>query len=140
QLPEVPLSRLAALAVSAGGGGRPSEIAERLASYLRDHCTFSLNTPESGGQSPVENFVFTSRRGHCEYFASALTLMLRYRGIPARIVTGFLSREWNKRGGYYIVRMKHAHAWVEYLVPGSGWVEIDPSPRSVDQGEDEASW
>lgn len=140
QLPDAPLARLAALARDQGGGGTPAQIAGRLAAYLRNNYTYTTDTPPSGGESPVEHFLFSSKRGHCEYFASALALMLRYRGIPARIVTGFLSRQWNRRGGYYIVRMKHAHAWVEYFTPDAGWVEIDPSPRDVDEGEDDTPW
>ncbi len=134
-LPEKRLTRLAELAATEGGVGSARDIADHLSDYLRTHCAYSLVPGAIDDESPIERFVFTTKRGHCELFASSLVIMLRYRGIPARMVTGFLSREWNGRGEYYIVRMKHAHAWVEYYSKGAGWVEIDPSPRDVDQGE-----
>ena len=140
QLPEARLERLAALADTEGGAGTPRDVAERLAGYLRVHCSYSLLPGAVDDESPIERFVFTTKRGHCELFASTLVMMLRYRGIPARMVTGFLSREWNARGAYYIVRMKHAHAWVEYYTKGAGWTEIDPSPREIDEGETGDAW
>jgi protein-glutamine gamma-glutamyltransferase len=92
----------------------------------------------------TEHFVTRSRRGHCEYFASALALMLRSQGIPARLVLGYKSGEWNSFGGYFQVRQLHAHAWVEaYLepeqiprnltIPGldysyGAWLLLDPTP------------
>jgi len=139
-VPDRRLNRLAELASAEGGAGSTREIAERMAEYLRTTCTYSLVPGAVDRESPIERFVFTTRRGHCELFASTLAMMLRYRGIPARIVTGFMSREWNERGDYYIVRMRHAHAWVEYYSRGNGWTEIDPSPRSVDEGETGDAW
>lgn len=93
---------------------------------------------------PVEDFVANHRRGHCQYFASALTLMLRSQGIPARMVIGYRPSEFNYVGNYYVVRQRDAHAWVEaYLEPeeiptgmlypqeqhaGGGWLRLDPTP------------
>jgi hypothetical protein len=140
QLPVERYDRVADLARSVGGDGPPAVVAERLAAYLRTNYTYSLDPGPIDDSTPVERFLFTNKKGHCEYFASSMALMLRYRGIPARIVTGFLSREWNERGHYYVVRMRHAHAWVEYFVPHRGWTEIDPSPRAVDEGDAASSW
>jgi transglutaminase-like putative cysteine protease len=95
---------------------------------------------------PIEDFVANHRTGHCEYFASALVMMLRSQGLPARLVTGFRGGEYNALGGYYQVLQGHAHAWVEVYLeadevarevpPGSdlsplgGWLRLDPTPGS----------
>jgi len=68
------------------------------------------------------------RAGNCEYFASALAVMLRSLGIPTRVVNGFQRGEWNPYGGYWVVRMRDAHSWVEAHIDGA-WVPLDPSPR-----------
>ncbi|MCG3205372.1 MAG: hypothetical protein KCHDKBKB_02092 [Elusimicrobia bacterium] len=114
----------------------PVERAHALKERLRSEYRYSLDNRDLGeaGSSPLEAFLFTSKKGHCEYFAAALCLLLRSQGIPARLVTGFLSREWNDRGKYFVVRMKHAHAWVEAYVEPQGWVGLDPSPRDVFEG------
>ncbi len=100
-----------------------------LNAYFQSGFSYSLqsNIPLSD-PSPVETFLFETKTGHCEYFASALVLMLRSQGIPARIATGFYSSEWNDQGGYMIVRMRHAHAWVEAYAEGAGWLTLDPTP------------
>jgi protein-glutamine gamma-glutamyltransferase len=93
---------------------------------------------------PIEDFVVNHRTGHCEYYASALVMMLRSQGIPARLIVGFRSDEYNTIGGYYQVRQRHAHVWVEaYLEldevvaelppdsdigPYGGWLRLDPTP------------
>ena len=80
------------------------------------------------GEDPLANFLFVRRAGHCEYFASAMTVMLRAEGIPARYVTGFAPGEYNDVGGDYIIRESDAHAWVEVYFPGFGWITFDPTP------------
>ena len=98
---------------------------------------------------PVEDFVVHHRHGHCQYFASALALMLRSLGIPSRIVVGYRGGELNQFGQYYIVRQRDAHAWVEaYLEPdeipinamldverhaGGGWLRLDPTPARLSE-------
>lgn len=77
---------------------------------------------------PVRHFLFESRAGHCELFASAMVVLLRSREIPARVVNGFRVSEWNSFGGYWIVRQADAHAWVEVHFPRAGWVSYDPTP------------
>lgn len=95
---------------------------------------------------PIEDFVAQHRSGHCQYFASALVMMLRSQGIPARMVVGFRGGEYNALGDYYQVLQRHAHAWVEaylpadearaesppqaYLSPLGGWLRLDPTPGS----------
>ena len=75
-------------------------------------------------------FLQDVREGHCEYYASALALMLRSGGVPTRMVTGYRVAERNPIGGYAIVRERHAHAWVEAFLPGEGWVTLDGTPMA----------
>ncbi len=97
--------------------------------YLRTHYKYSLelqNIP--GGKDPVSVFLFDIKKGHCEYFASAMTIMLRTLGIPARLINGFSSGEYNRIGDHWTVRQYNAHSWVEAYFPSYGWVEFDPTP------------
>jgi hypothetical protein len=103
--------------------------ARALEQYLRAHYTYSLvlsGTPNS--KDPLAMFLFDVRRGHCEYFASAMTVMLRQIGIPARLVNGFRAGEYNRIGDDWIVRQYNAHSWVEAYFPPYGWIEFDPTP------------
>jgi transglutaminase-like putative cysteine protease len=78
---------------------------------------------------PIEDFLFERKTGHCEYFASALALLLRHAGVPARLVTGFKGLDQNRAGGYYQVRQLYAHAWVEAFLPSEQrWITLDPTP------------
>ncbi len=97
-------------------------------SYLISHFSYTLDLSGSHGTDPLANFLFVRRAGHCEYFASAMTVMLRSLGIPARYVTGFLPGEYNDLGGDYIIRESDAHSWVEVYFPTYGWVTFDPTP------------
>ncbi|RMF87713.1 MAG: DUF4129 domain-containing protein, partial [Nitrospinota bacterium] len=115
----------------------PYEKARRLAAYLRSHYRYSLSLHLPQGD-PVEYFLFVSRAGHCEYFASAMTLLLRTLGIPARYVTGFQRGEWNDFGRYFLVRQRDAHAWVEAYFPAYGWLAFDPTPSRPVQAS--AGW
>ena len=80
------------------------------------------------GETPLEDFLFVYRSGHCEYFASSMVLLLRAENVPARLATGFLGAEYNPLEGYYIVRQENAHAWVEAYTPARGWRIYDPTP------------
>jgi protein-glutamine gamma-glutamyltransferase len=84
-------------------------------------------------EDPLAHFLFDTKAGFCEYFATAMTVMLRTQGIPAREVNGFLPGEYNDVGGDYIVRASDAHSWVEAYFPGTGWLTFDPTPPSGDQ-------
>ena len=77
---------------------------------------------------PIEDFLFVQKAGHCEYFASALAVMLRTVGVPTRSVNGFYGGEWNSFGHYLAVRQGDAHSWVEVWIEGAGWVTVDPTP------------
>jgi hypothetical protein len=110
---------------------------DTLVAYLRDSGTFSYSLDTSlqdPDLDPVEDFLLNRKTGHCEYFASALTLMLRGVGIPARVVTGFKGGGVNAINGMFEVEQRHAHAWVEaYLSPDVVWVTADPTPASRDE-------
>ena len=96
--------------------------------YLQTHLTYTLELPRAVARDPLANFLFERKQGHCEYFASAMAVMLRSLGIPSRIVTGFRGGEFNDLTGQYVVRASNAHSWVEAYFPGSGWMSFDPTP------------
>ncbi|HXJ06819.1 MAG TPA: DUF3488 and transglutaminase-like domain-containing protein [Candidatus Acidoferrum sp.] len=96
--------------------------------YLRSRFTYTLNLTGKPGNDALAHFLFETRAGHCEYFASAMAIMLRTLGIPTREVNGFLPGEYNDLGGDYIVRASDAHSWVEVYFPGTGWMTFDPTP------------
>jgi protein-glutamine gamma-glutamyltransferase len=109
----------------------PFDKAEAMESYLSTHYAYTLDLVGKAGASPLSHFLFETRAGHCEYFASAMAVMLRTLGIPSREVNGFLPGEYNNLGGDYIVRASDAHSWVEAYFPGSGWVTFDPTPPAT---------
>jgi len=96
--------------------------------HLSHNFRYSLDVPLTEQAHPLEEFLFTRKTGYCEHYATAMVIMLRTIGIPARLVTGFLATEWNEYGNYYLVRQQDAHAWVEIHLPHSGWVMMDPTP------------
>ena len=100
--------------------------------YLRTQFSYTLDLPPVLSDDPIASFLFDTRRGHCEYFAAAMAVMVRSLGIPARLVNGFLTGEYNDIGKNYIVRASDAHTWVEIFFPGVGWVEFDPTPPAQD--------
>ena len=102
--------------------------ANEIERYLRTHFGYSLDTPTTPPKDPLVYFLFLRKEGHCEYFASAMAVMLRTLGIPARVVNGFRTGEYNDVTGSYIIRGKDAHSWVEAYIPGVGWTEFDPTP------------
>lgn len=109
------------------------ERAQKLERYLRDSGGFGYSLVARRVDmniDPIEDFLFNRKEGHCEYFASALTLMLRSRGIPARMISGFHGGEWNAIGEFYQVRQYHAHTWVEAYVPSADVPGADGNPRS----------
>jgi protein-glutamine gamma-glutamyltransferase len=82
------------------------------------------------GENAINDFLFKSKKGNCEYFATSGALMLRCLNIPSRIAVGFISGEWNEFERYYLVRENDVHAWVEVYLPGIGFYEFDPTPAS----------
>jgi transglutaminase-like putative cysteine protease len=113
----------------------PEEKVLALSSYLRSHCKYSLDAervPE--GADAVTYFLFDSKEGYCDLFASALAIMSRAVGVPSRVATGYAPGEYDEEQGGHLVRESDAHAWVEVLIPGKGWCTVDPTAgtRSTD--------
>ena len=108
-----------------------------LARFHNESYVYTLKPPRLGSNS-VDEFMFDTQRGFCEHYASSFTFLMRAGGIPARVVTGYLSGEYNKLGNYLIVRQADAHAWSEVWLPNRGWVRVDPtaavSPNRIEQG------
>lgn len=104
--------------------------ARRLELFLRSEFGYTLQLPPLT-PDPLAHFLFERKQGHCEYFASAMAVMLRTLGIPSRMVTGFRGGELNPLTGSYIVRARDAHAWVEAYFPELGWIAFDPTPPSA---------
>jgi transglutaminase-like putative cysteine protease len=128
QIPDLD-PRIPALAKEAiAGAETPYDKAVVLENYLRTHFGYTLDLMGTPGNDPLANFLFVRRAGHCEYFATAMTVMLRTLGIPARYINGFQTGEYNNIGGDFIVRASDAHSWVEAYFPGNGWITFDPTP------------
>ncbi|MEJ2086504.1 MAG: DUF3488 and transglutaminase-like domain-containing protein [Acidobacteriota bacterium] len=121
---------IAELARKVSGIGTTLERARRIEAYLASEYRYTLDLVGTRVDDPVEAFLFDWREGHCEYFASAMVLMLRSIDIPARLVTGYLGGEYNPFEGYYVLRQSDAHAWVEAFSPELGWTVYDPTPAS----------
>jgi len=123
--------RIAALAkdvVEQKGARTGYDQARAIESYLRDTYGYTLDL-KAGGPDPLSDFLFRVRAGHCEYFATALAVMLRTRGIASRVVNGFLPGEYNEAAEAYTVRQSDAHSWVEVYFPETeSWVTFDPTP------------
>ncbi|RJP25161.1 MAG: DUF3488 domain-containing protein [Candidatus Abyssobacteria bacterium SURF_5] len=110
---------------------KPYDKIVALRRFLETNYTYSLDLQKPLNDDPLYDFLFISKSGHCEYFATAMTIMCRAVGIPARLARGFQQGAWNEAGSFYEVRQKDSHAWVEVLFPQYGWAEFDPSPRAV---------
>jgi transglutaminase-like putative cysteine protease len=108
--------------------------------YFRNEEFFYTLSPATLGANPVDEFLFDTREGFCEHYASAFTFMMRAVGIPARVVTGYQGGEFNPYDGTLTVRQYDAHAWSEVWLAGEGWVRVDPTaavaPERIDQGSD----
>jgi len=99
-------------------------------SYLRDNYGYSLEM-KAGGPDPLSDFLFNVKQGHCEYFATAMAVMLRTQGVATRVVNGFLPGEYNGAAGAFTVRQSDAHSWVEVYFPQTNsWVTFDPTPSA----------
>jgi protein-glutamine gamma-glutamyltransferase len=130
QLPDSLDPRIAALAGQITQGS-PNQLGAAIAleRHLRTGYQYNLDSAlTSQGTTPIAKFLFETKNGHCEYFASALAVMLRTQDIPSRLVTGFSATNRNPLTGYYDIHALDAHAWVEALVDHEGWVVLEPTP------------
>jgi transglutaminase-like putative cysteine protease len=128
QLPRVD-PRIPVLARSiAGAETSPGVQARLIENYLRTHYGYTLELPPAEPADPLAFFLFHRKKGHCEYFASAMAVMLRTLHVPTRMVTGFQSGVYNPISGSQLIRTSDAHSWVEAWLPHRGWTPFDPTP------------
>jgi protein-glutamine gamma-glutamyltransferase len=111
-----------------GGETSPARQAQLLENYLSTHYEYTLELPPAEPADPLAFFLFHRKKGHCEYFASSMAVMLRMLQIPSRVVTGFQSGVYNPISGSQLIRTSDAHSWVEAWLPDRGWVTFDPTP------------
>jgi transglutaminase-like putative cysteine protease len=104
------------------------ESAERVERHLRQNYAYDLESPSGAAKNPLDHFLFESRRGHCEFYSTAMAILLRAVGVPTRNVTGFVGGTFNRFGRFYAVRQGDAHSWVEVYLDGAGWTLFDPTP------------
>src|SRR5579883_1931183 len=110
-------------------GADPDEMqAQRIQAHLRSEFRYTLDTPHTPTRDPLADFLFVRKAGYCEYFASAMAVMLRTLGVPARVATGFQPGYFNDVSGLFVIRASDAHAWVEAWLEGKGWRTFDPTP------------
>ncbi|MGI6563093.1 MAG: transglutaminase-like domain-containing protein [Clostridia bacterium] len=119
---------LAQRIVEQAGADNRYDMAKAIESYLRENYIYTLSPgPVPAGRDFTEYFLFTGKGGYCTYYATAMTVMLRSLGIPARYVEGFITKEENKIGKIYSVLSKNSHAWVEVFFEGVGWITFEPT-------------
>ena len=113
----------------------PADRAARLEAWLRASFRYTTDMPEPDQRRPVLDFLERLRRGHCEYFASAMTLLMRSLGHPARLAVGFRGGDFLTTKAQWSFRGNHAHAWCEVFFEGLGWVGYDPTPAADPTGD-----
>lgn len=110
---------------------------EALQMFRQEHFYYTLSPPRLGA-NPIDTFLFHTRRGFCEHYASSFVFLMRAAGIPARVVTGYQGGEINPVDQYVVVRQADAHAWAEVWLANRGWVRVDPtaavSPTRIESG------
>ena len=116
----------------------PTAIIEAALTMFREQPFVYTLAPPRLGKEPVDDFLFNTKRGFCEHYASSFVYLMRAAGVPARIVTGYQGGEINPNGNYLIVRQSDAHAWAEVWLQDKGWVRVDPtsavSPDRIEFG------
>ena len=120
----------------------PEDIVRAALGFFRaEPFYYSLEAPALGADR-IDDFLYKTRRGYCEHYASSFTFLMRAAGVPARVVVGYLGGEVNPLGDYMIVKQSDAHAWAEVALPGRGWVRVDPTaavaPERVERGMEAA--
>jgi transglutaminase-like putative cysteine protease len=127
--------RIPALALEmTRGADTPAGKARALETRLRGDYGYTLELLSQPVDDPLAFFLFERKKGHCEYFASSMAVMLRTLGIPSRVVTGFQSGVYNPMTGWQVVRASDAHSWVEAWIEGRGWTTFDPTPFDTSGG------
>lgn len=136
-------SRSISSAANSGSPPEPAQVDDEallrtaLAYFNHEGFQYTLSPPPLG-HNEIDDFLFETRKGFCEHYASSFVFLMRAAGIPARVVTGYQGGEYNNFGHYYIVRQSDAHAWAEVWLRGRGWVRVDPTaaiaPARVELG------
>jgi hypothetical protein len=132
QLPEISAATKSLAANLTHSANSAREKAFHILNHFSDFG-YTLEMKNDPDKTALEYFLFDRKEGHCEYFASAMVILLRAAGVPARLVNGFVGAEWHDWGNYLIVRQSHAHSWVEAYLPGVGWAVFDPTPPDPTQ-------
>ncbi|WP_437779145.1 transglutaminase TgpA family protein [Sorangium sp. So ce1097] len=110
------------------GVDRPADKARAVQDRLRAEYRYDLASPSGADPHPLDHFLFESKRGHCEFYSTAMAILLRAVDVPTRNVTGFVGGTYNRFGRFYAVRQGDAHSWVEVYLDGEGWMTFDPTP------------
>ena len=140
QLPRRLDPRIDALADSlTAGADNRYDRAIAIQSWLKSF-EYTRQLPATAGEATLEHFLFERQAGHCEYFSTAMVVLLRSIGIEARNVNGFLGGEWSSFGDYLVVTQNEAHSWVEAWFPGYGWVTFDPTPAGLGGSATTTTW
>ncbi len=133
-----PRARLLAAEWRASSRSDEAVMRAALSHFNREGFQYTLEPPPLGPNT-VDDFLFETRQGFCEHYASSFVFLMRAAGVPARVVTGYQGGEYNDLGNYYIVRQSDAHAWAEVWLGGRGWVRVDPTaaiaPARVQSGK-----
>ena len=106
----------------------PGRVALKLESHLKNNFTYELGEPLLDRLNPVDDFVFNQKKGHCERFAATLALLLRMKGVPSRVVVGYMPGEKNQFADFHNIRVRNGHAWTEAYLPKKGWTTLDATP------------
>jgi len=138
-LPEAGNPRSRALARTwLAKSGSPDELINRALRHFTQEAFHYTLRPPLLGRDGIDDFLFTSRRGFCEHYASAFVFLMRAAGLPARVVTGYQGGEYNPLDRYLVVRQSEAHAWAEVWLPERGWRRVDPTaavaPERIERG------
>jgi len=140
QLPHLP-EQVSNLADSLTEGlGNNYDRVTAINDFFHTEFDYTLELPRSAQEATLEYFLFERGEGHCEYFSTAMVVLLRNLGIHAREVNGFLGGQWNSFGQYLAVTQNEAHSWVEVWFPGYGWVQFDPTPGGAGTSAAVTSW
>jgi len=117
-----------ALMAQTTGSSEPNAKLVQLAlDYIKKEPFYYTQKPPLLHDNPIDEFLFETRKGFCEHYASAFAVLMRIAGIPSRVVTGYLGGEYNSAGKYWAIKQSDAHAWTEVWLPNQGWVRVDPT-------------
>ncbi|HET8730853.1 MAG TPA: DUF3488 and transglutaminase-like domain-containing protein [Moraxellaceae bacterium] len=123
--------------------GSPERMVKELLAWFRDERFFYTLEPPALGENRIDDFLFRTRRGFCEHYASAFVFLMRAAGVPARVVAGYQGGEPSPLGDYWLVRQLDAHAWAEVWIAGKGWITVDPTaavaPQRIQAGAAQAA-